>query len=167
MGANIRDRFAVNATDGAGGRFLVAPGAFFPDMTQTFPSGATTTTDTINKAYAAQYVLAAGATTTVDLTACTWGGVAQVFTKVRAFLVNVQATTTSNTDPVLTYGPMGVANGMIGPFGGTTGSHQTGGFVRNVRPDSGWAVTASNKVIQFRNDSGFAVTASFAALGIG
>src|SRR5262245_41523858 len=121
VSANIRDRFAINSVADGGGRYLVAPGSFFPDSSQTFAAGATTTTDTINKTYADTFLLTAGATTSVDLTACTYAGTSQVFTAVRALLVDVAATTTTNTTPKLTFGPMGIANGMIGPFGGTTG----------------------------------------------
>jgi hypothetical protein len=145
----IRERFSLVATEG-GGRFTAGPGVNFPDKSFTFQTG--TVTGQVNKAYIGTLAVTNGGTTSIDLTAVTYAGTLQNFTAVKFLQVALSATTTADTNPTVIIGPQGVANGAILCFGTTTGSHDVRSWYQNMNQINGWAVTASNKVIQFQNN---------------
>lgn len=162
---NFTDRFKAGATDGNGGIYVVAPGAAFPDSSLSLASG--TIQNQINKEYVATYAITNGGTTSVDLTTCTYGGTTQTFTAVKVLKVSLATTTTADTNPQVTFGPMGVANGAILCFAGTTGSQDVRQTYFNTNAVSGWSVTASNKVIQFSNGGSYPINCSVMVLGTG
>lgn len=162
---NNRDRFLSVASADGGGKYVVGPGSAFPDESLSLSAG--TAANQINKAYVNTFAITNGGTTSVDLTACTYAGTSQVFTAVKVVKVSLAVTTSADTNPGATFGPMGVANGAILCFGGTTGQQDVRQMYMNTNAVSGWAVTATNKVVQFRNDGSYPINLSVMFLGRG
>lgn len=163
--ATLSDRFLVVSSPGNGGSFQAGPGSSFPD--KSFVLNAGTTISQINKAYIDTYAITNGGTTSLDLTACTYAGTLQNFAAVKYIKVSIGVTTTADTNPQVTFGPMGLADSAVLCFGATTGQQDVRQMYVNSNAVSGWAVTASNKVVQFRNDGTYPINLSVMFLGRG
>ncbi len=159
-----RERFSLVATEG-GGRFTAGPGVNYPDKSFTFTTG--TVTGQVNKAYVAALAVTNGGTTAIDLTAVTYAGTLQNFTSVKLIQVALSQTTAADTNPTVIIGPQGVANGAVLCFGTTTGSHDVRSWYQNMNQVNGWAVTASNKVLQFQNNGAYPIGIHVQILGTG
>lgn len=159
------DRFSIAGGDGSGTFVAANPGQAFPDKSLVLAAG--TGSSQINKAFINTLAITNGGTTTIDLTACTYAGTLQNFTAVKWLKVSLAATTSADTNPSALIGPQGITNGAILCFGTTTGVQEVRSTYFNVNPVNGWAVTASNKVLQLGNPGSHPLTVSVMILGKG
>lgn len=163
--AVFKDRFRVVATNNVGAQWSCSPGSFFPNQPVTFAAG--TAAYQINAATMITTIVTAANTRTIDLSGLVaFDGSAMALSQVKTLMAAVTASGTTDANPYFQMGPMGVANSAILGFGATTGlvEVRTGGTMM-FAAITGWAVTASNKLLILAAPGAFNVTANVLICG--
>lgn len=163
--AVFKDRFRVVGTNSVGAEWSCSPGLFFPNQPVTFAAG--TASYQINAATMITTIVTAANTRTIDLSGLiAFDGSAMALSQVKTLAAAVTASGTTDTNPAFLMGPLGIANGAILGFGGTTGAAEvrTGGTMM-FAAITGWAVTATNKLLILSAPGAFNVTANVLICG--
>lgn len=154
-----RERFGVQGQAGTYTVFAVNPSSF---PTQNVAISYGTTTNRCNACTVVTTTVTAANTRSIDLTGLAApDGSAMALTKVKTLQFGVTTAVTTGTDPYYQAGPLGISNGAILGFCGTTGGVEVHmGGVEMFATVNGWAVTAANKMLLLSNPNAYDVTAS-------